>query len=502
MDITALKNDILRRAQEQKQGVKTMFNQSEILNSSVDEVQPHKAKDYATFIWAIPYCLQFPFNPIDPSDITFNAENTYTAPADPVEVIKGIKEAMRENKELHKMYAGYIGISSDGYDISTDEITENDRMIFSNFKKPVQLSLDTQKITTTEAGQYGREFVTELEKDSEGNIKEDFEGHIQARLLNLEQAIVSEKTAEYLLDKDRSNLSKDEKENLNTIRRSKAISYPRKSGIMFLLEWECDAKNQVLKDMKASSNLMDNLRYINCNTDFLKKIMKRVGKKKDRNMSYLLLKVTYGTGKGGDKPEKIALAESREYEYIDERTFEDYMELKESGELKKDPGEDPRPYYRDEFGEDGDFNKIFFEFNNKGLEGEYVKLAKRNVYKFRPIKNEMIKQLFYTRMSEIQKYITEDIFNDFIDLIDMCNEVVGKKLKEIKLAGKLPVSKAKIVSTDEEAAKLLEKANEIDKIEAANYAESEAEAVTDENVDEGKTIGDLVPDSEKEPGNL
>lgn len=488
MDFTKLKQDILRKANEKNSGAKQMFNQHEILNSAVDEIEAHKQVANGTFIWVIPYCLQFPFNPIDVDDTTFSAENTYTVPGDPVDFILSLKKILREDESLRALYAGYIGKTADGYDVSTDEITSMDREIFNNFKVPVQLSLDTQKVRTKEAGQYGREFVTELKKDSDGNILPESEALLQARLLDFEQAIVREKLAEYLGDKDRSNLTQDQKDQMTTIRQSKAISYPKKSGIMFVLEYACDQKTQSLKEEPNSINLIDNLKYVNCNVDLLKKIMKRVGKKKDSSMSYLLVQVSYGDGKGSDKPEKIAIADSREFEYIDASTVEDIEDAKKSG--SKDKGSDPRPYYEVNLGEE--FDKLFSDFNTKGLEGDYERLAKKNVYKFRPLKDEMLRSLFYVRMQECENYVCEDIFNDFIDIIEACNEVTARKLKQKKDEGKLPVSLTKVISTDEESMRLLKEAEVLEKEQSGNFAKTEEDSFTDNTDVEKKGIGDLV----------
>lgn len=507
MDFTKLKADILRKSKERAEGVKHMFNQTEVLNSSISEIIPHKAVSNGTFIWVIPYCLQFPFDPIDVTNTAFHAENTYTVPADPTDFIISLKQLMREDVELHKRYASYIGKTSDGYDISTDTITADDMEIFNNFKVPVQLSRETQKVRTAEAGQFGREFATELDKDADGNITPDCANMLQARLLNLEQEIIREKTAEYLKDKDRSNLSKDESEGLKTIRQSKAISYPRKSGIMLFLEWNCDQKNQTLKDISPSVNLKDNLRYINCNTDLLKKIMKKVGKKKDKNMSYLILKVTYGDGKGADKPEKIALAESKDFEYIEVTTYDELVEKKKAGKLDKDPGEDPRPYYKLLL--DEEFDDLIMKFNTEGLDGVYEKLVKKNVYKFRPIKDEMLKSLFYTRMHEIEKYICKEIFDENIDIIEVCNEVVARRLKIERDNDTLHSSLTKIISSDEEALQLLNQANELDIEEAKGLPTTEQDSFSEEvkatvQPEEAKSsaLQDLIPEDDDDELNV
>jgi len=499
MNLQELLKDIKKQATEDK-SVK-LFNQNEILNSGAVDIQRHTAAANATHIWIVPMMLQFPFNPLDLMDQTYSQENPYSAPGDPENVIILLKQAMREDDDLHKAYASYIGKTPDEYDISEDILTENDLAIFRKFRAPAQLSRDTQKVRTDDAGQYGKEFLSRVVKNEDG-IDDSSKAEISVRLLDLETEICNEKMAEYLADKKRSSLTNDEKEALTSLRRTKQITYPRKSGILLFLQYDCDTNKEQLKEPKAYADLNDILYYVNCNEELLGKVYKKINKKKDSNISYIMLKVSYGDGKSKDQNVGIALAKSRDFEFVDCATKEDVL----AGIIDEDIKEDPRPLYKKDL--DITFDDTFREFNQKGLEGNYSKIASKAIFKFRPIKTEVLIALFKNRIPQLVPYITETIFDRFIDLFEIVNKDIAEMLTEKKRAKKLPPSfQDTLLNLDDgaEQAKKLDKANKLEVDESKGYEIGE-EDVNEKGLDpeevETKSIGDMVGGTEDEDFNV
>lgn len=419
MDITSILRSIKEQSEE---GFKTMYNQKEMLDSVVEDLNKHEMKKNGIFLWALPMQLQFPFNPLDPVDISFNSKNQFIVEGAPTEFIKILKEEMNSNLELKEMYSKLGGMTADEYDTSNpEEETAQDRAVFSKYRFPVAPSRDVQRITTEDAGQYGQEKVTPLIKDKEGVIVDECQDMLLNRFLLLEQAVRREKFAEWKLENpDSTTLSSDAKDKRKSIKNSTKISYPRKSGVLLVYEFDCDAKAEKLMPVN-SSDLGDYLKYLNCGLETLKKLQRRVGRKGDTKLNYMILKVNYGDGKG-DKSEELNLYSSREYEPVVPSIDED-MDITLLIE---------------------DFDEKMKEAVSAGLQGGYAKVADRGVYKFSNFSDSEVLGLFYTRMEEIKPYIYKELFLEHSELIQMTNIEVYKELEELESQGKLGVSLTKV----------------------------------------------------------
>lgn len=422
MDISS----ILRSIKEQtEEGFKTMYNQKEMIDSVVEDLNRHEMKKNGIFLWALPMQMQFPFNPIDPTDTTFNSDRMFIVEGAPSEFLKVLKGVMNEDAELKKVYAKLGGFTVDEYDTSSvEEETEQDMAIFAQYRFPVVPSRETQKIKTADAGKYGQEKVTPLIKDEEGVIIDECQDMLLNRFLLLEQAVRREKFAEWKLDNpDSTTLSSDAKDKRTSIKQSMQITYPRKSGVLLAYEFPCDVKKEVLEPI-TSDELGDYLTYLNCGLETLKKIQRRVGRRGDKKLDYIQLKVVYGDGKG-DKTEELNLYSSREYEFIssDDEELDLVINFK-------------------------DFEEKIAEAVNVGLQGGYAKVADRGVFKFHRFSDAEVLGYFFTRMQDIKPYVCKEIFLEHGPLIQMTNIETYKELDELDKQGKLNISLTKVKNAE------------------------------------------------------
>lgn len=413
MDFSQITKSIMAsKAQNKKDN---MYNQAAIVNRPSGKLEKHKQAKLAAFTWIIPKQYHLPFNPVDPTDITFNKENPYVVDAACTEFIKAIKQGMRENPELHQFYARAIGKTVEEYNISTDEVTSDDFAIFNPHWFPLRPSRSVQKYTLSAFGQFGTERVSLIELDDEGECLNP--ELLSWQLLQLEQDIVAEKTAEYMLmkNKDKNSLSADDKTAIKGFKDSRKISYPYDSGVMLMYEFEGNAEEECVVKPSQNEDLEDHLRYINCGGDFMKKILKRRGKKADKHVDFLEVFVTYGDGKAtSDKSADLALSDSREYSDVDEdKTVLDKID---------------------------DCEAKLIELIHAGLQGSYLQLAKKNVWKFHHLADATLLEAYHDRVPEIRKYITDRIYNKHIALIEKANLDVADELRVEYKEGKLQKS--------------------------------------------------------------
>lgn len=408
-------SQITKSIMQQKEVKSSMFNQAAIVNRPSGKLTKHKQAKLAAFSWLIPKQYQLPFNPIDPLDTNYSTEKPYVVEAGCSEFIKGLKQGMRVDAKLHEFYARAIGKTVEEYDISSDEVTADDFKIFNPYWYPVRPSRPVQKYTLSAFGQYGQERVSLIEFDEESNcVNPEL---LSWQLLELEQAIVAEKTAEYILNKnkDKNSLSADDKKTITGFKDSRRISYPYDSGVMLMYEFEGDADNECLVALAGNEDLEDHLRYINCGGDFMKKILKRKGKKADKYFDFIEVWVTYGDGKAtSDKSADLALSDSREYSETNEDTS--ILTKVDDAEAK--------------------FSKLIHE----GLLGSYVALCKKGVWKFHHMADATLLEAYHERVAEIRKYITDKVFNKFIGIIEQANLDIADELRAEAKAGSLQKS--------------------------------------------------------------
>ncbi len=494
MNLSELMRNIKKQAEDRKEG-KVVFNQSEILNSASVELKKHEMKANSDFIFAIGKCLSFNFNPTDPDEVV--PENyDFVLPDSSSKGILAIKEAMREDEKLHSYYAKFAGLTKDTYNIDLPEngkdvVTAQDFKIFRNFQKITQVTVLTQKIKTDEAGQYGKKFRTPLRKNLDNSLTEDTANLLEARIFNFEKAIVSEKMAEFIMDKDKSKLSKTDKEKYATIRQSKQMTYPNYSGVIPFVEFEMEGQNE-LTPFKPIKDLKENMGYINCDSETLGKLNQRIGTKQDIFTDFLLIRTHYGNPKVTEKSEELALYSSREFfniEYADDDMTATEAFTDEEGI------EDPRPFFRVS-DKAPTFEEVFETFHSEGMAGMYKKAILSNVINFRPITGDYLKKLFFSRMAEVKNYVTQEIFDNFIDLIDVINPMVSQELVSLNKQGKLSAGYQKMIEglpNSDEAKKLRAALDKIEEPDSNDEIKEQTGLTTDDIFDEEiQGIGDLV----------
>lgn len=466
-------NDILKAVQEQKEnGAKTMHNQTEIMAGSVGQLAKHEMKPFKTTVCIFPKEIQTPFNPVDPTDTAFNSVHKFVVKGSPTAFVKALKTEMQANADLHEYYAKLAGKTTEEYDISNAEvITEDDFKLFNKFTVPSHFSAETQKIKTAEAGTYGMERLSPLEKDEDGALT-NADQYLFGRLFLLEREIRNEKVAEYLSKNKKDSLTSDQKDQLKAIRSSAQISYPKKSGIAVFLELEGTVDKEteeiVLNPIKSGANLDEYLRYYNCNTDELKKLCKKIGKKKiDKYLDYIILKIEYGDGNDPKTTMELALYNSREYSGIEFGSSEDPHKLYDTDE---------------------EFDNIITTYFDEGLTGKFEKMIKRNVFKFRPISDNDLRELYVSRLGEIMPFVTAATLTEFGDVIESVSPVVKQKLDKMAENNQLRVSAKQLITSNDV---LQEVGTTIDKLDELDTLDSEDDVI-DQEVEGGEDLKNIL----------
>jgi len=528
MDLLSIINSITETIENVKNGNKdsTMFNQDEFFNAADVQLKKHAGEPLAKFCWISPVMLNFPFNPIDAKDTTFNSRNKFLLKTDALSGWLAIKEIMRTNKELHEMYAKLLGVSVEEYSLepvieylpdgtSYEYVSKEDMQLINLFKIPVQLSLFTQKMTTVATGKYGREFRTPLRLDGEGQILEEDTNTVAYMILKLEQQIRAEKLGYFNLNHEGITLTSDDKDNKEAIRKSMQISYPRLSGVTLMQELVIDKSTNKLATLAPEEASFDKtLVYSNCAKKFLEQLQRLIGKKDDYYPNYLLIKVSYGNVTDKNSPEYyIKLHDSREIVLNDlpnwrhyTKKYIDYFMEKESiksvdkainalakaikfsdpramigqttlsvGDTFHDPltGEEREANELDvQIARIQDFDRNYMEYNAKGMEGKYETIIKSNVMKYRYLADSAMFAAYAPRVAEIRQFITPQIFEEFGKLLSKASPATYAELKDGYNNNRLAISFANTIAgtgkeaTKEETMKALEEMNKLDVQEA------------------------------------
>lgn len=466
--------ELLKEVREQKEhGAKTMHNQTEIISGAVGQLVKHEMKAFKVSTCVFFKELQIPFNPVEPTDPEYNTRNKFIVKGAPSVFVKVMKEAMQKDEKLHAYYAGLIKKTADEYDVSNlDTITDDDFAIFNKFTVPAHFSADTQKITTSSAGKYGIERLSPLEKNEDGTVI-NADQFLIGRLFMLEREVRNEKVAEFYVGKDKNTLNSDEKERLAAINMSMQIKPPKKSGIVLFLEFEGkEDKNTgefVPNPIDSNAGLDNYIRYYNCNSDELKKLCKKIGKKKiDKYLDYILLKIEYGDGNDAKTTMELALYNSREYAGVDFESSEDPHKL---------------------FASEEEFDTAVTTYVDEGLSDKFDRMVRKNVWKFRAITDDELRELYVTRLAEIEPYITKNTLITFGEEIEAISPTIKKHLDEAAENGTIRKSAKQLVASDNT---MLEIGSAIDKLDELNKLDSEDDEVVDQDVDTGEDLNSIL----------
>lgn len=459
-------NDIIKAVKEQQESNASvvLHNQTEMLTANAGNLQRHEMAPLKVSVCVFPKEIQLPFNPVDPADTHFSSEKKFIAKDAPTEFVKALKAQMANDEKLHTFYAGLIKKTADEYDVSNaDELTADDFAIFNQFTVPAQYSANTQKIRTAAAGKFGREVASPLLLDEDNKIVNASE-YLIGRLWGLEREVRSEKLAEFDLSNDRSNLTSDQKDQRTTIARSMQISAPRKSGVVLFLEFTGKENNTGFKfDTIDTANIDNHLRYFNCNPDELKKINRRLKKKDDNNLNFVVLQISYSDGIEKNTTIELSLYKSRQYEKIDSETVDELVDF---------------------FGTAEDFNRVVNDFMSNGLKGDFDRRVKRSVFKFRPISDPDLATLYKHRMPEIKPYVTEKIYLEYGDTIEYISPTLKSELDALSDANKLKISAKDVIESSDQATDFTDSIESLEKLDMLESPEDVIDAETGENLED------------------
>ncbi len=458
--------EIVSAAKAQMAKKNTLFKQREMKNAVTGTLKRHEQKPSTAFNFVIPKQLQLPMSPVDVNDTFFSTDNPFIVREVVDRFVIELKQVLRQDEELHEMFARLGGFKSkDEYDISADEYTKVDFDIFNEYCEPYQVSYRVDKITTKAAGKYGTTRQSPLEYNEDNECIDT--DKVMYMLKEFEAAVIEQKKCEYLLKENVETLSQDQKDHLDTIRRSSKIRLNTRVGYLIYLEFGFNSAKECAVPATLEAKLDECLSYMKFNSDELKKVGARKGKRADRHANFWDMIVQYGDGKckEGDSKE-LALYNSREYELVAKPDGDDKFSAFDMSES---------------------FKQSVNDFLSEGMKGNFEGLANKNIYDSIMWRDDVALKLFEERFEESKKYITKAIYNKFIGIIEKASPELGKELRELSKEGKLAVDltevkNALVIEEDTEVSDSID--DEVDSEDVVHY-EEEAE-------DTGASLSELV----------
>lgn len=208
-----------------------------------------------------PIELSFGFHPFTGDDDTFDAENRYISPISATTTVLALKEAMKENKELHAFYAKFAGKSAEDYILTPGVVTEMDEEIFGKFRRPVHYSALTQTFRFEAFGQFGRKYLCKIDSDANNNITSASIGYWMSLLerdffFEERKAIVEQ----YAEGGPKFGLpEKDMTEDIKAAAKRMRVTQPRYTGVLTHLTYNLNYGEETFKEtaVMIKKNSMD-----------------------------------------------------------------------------------------------------------------------------------------------------------------------------------------------------------------------------------------------------
>lgn len=358
--------------------------------------------------------MRFPFNPMNPEDPRFNIKSKYESPVSPTTTVLAIKEEMRANKELHKFYAEKGGMKVEDYDISTNEITEQDWTVFGSYRTLLHYSMRIVKSTMSGHGKYGRKFLSKCRYDADGVMVEKDDAQL---IHELEVAIANQKIKEikdeYQHGSKVGKPEKDMQDEVKAVWKKVKMSAPYYAGTIRVIviplsdDYEIEKPGEVLKDGIEQYEF-----YSGGSKQAVEKLTGLIGKKADKNFNYLEVDINYPKCPNVEK---------------EQEPLESYQKRTENSINPVNPiaktvagFDDAYIAYRD----------------NQDKFNEKVMLD--SVFEYRAIDSATLLELYKSDIEDKKEYIDEAAAKNYKDLISRIDSSISEELMDKMLNDELP----------------------------------------------------------------
>lgn len=296
------------------------FNKTETGKLKKDKIEPGTISRKI-----IPLALEIPFNPFTGEVGEFNSETPYLFEPSVSTSVNLIKQAMRQNEELKAKYAGLAGLSVDEYDISTDEYTEQDKLVFSRFRKILHYNLMVYKYGFSSYGKYGRKGLCKLTFNEFG---EPVNTELSYQIYEFEKALAFQQCAdieqEYKTGSKRGKPEQQMKDEKKAVWKRMKVSAPYRLGVIRYMSVKLNAdetfSSEVVTDL-AGNNLRKFELYAGCNKGDLEAYQAIIGTKYDKHVDYIEVDIMYQAH--ADVPEEQRKLEAYKTRKVSERIDSD-----------------------------------------------------------------------------------------------------------------------------------------------------------------------------------
>jgi len=360
--------------------------------------------------------MRFPFNPMNPEDPRFNSKAKYESPVSPQTTVMALKAEMRTNKALHAFYAEKGGMTAEQYDVSKDEITEQDWTVFGSYRTLLHYSMRIAKSTMSGHGKFGRKFLSKCRYDAEGVMTEKDDAQLIHELeVSIANQRIKEIKDEYQTGSKVGKPEKDMQDEIKAVWKKVKMSAPYFAGTIRVIviplndDYEIEKPAEVLKDGIAQYEF-----YSGGSKQAVEKLTGLIGKKADRNFNYLEVDINYPKCPNVEK---------------EQEPLESYQKRTENSINPVNPVATTV----------AGFNEAYVEYrDNQDVFNEQIMLD--SVFEYKAIDSATLLELYKSDLEDKKEYIDEAAAKTYKDLIGRVDASINEELMDKMLNDELPLA--------------------------------------------------------------
>lgn len=364
--------------------------------------------------------IRFPFNPLNPTDEKFNRNMKWESPVSPESTVLALKAEMRKNDAIHAFYADKGGMTKDEYDVSGDEITQQDWKVFGSYRTLLHYSMRIVKSTMSGHGKMGRKFLSKCKFDDDGLMVEKDDAQL---IHELEVAIANQRISEIKEEyKTGSKVGKPEKdmaEEIKLVWKGTKMTAPYFAGTIRCLVIPLDDEFSIEKPEEVLKNGLSQIEfYSGGSKQAVEKLTGYLGKKSDYNFNYLEVDISYPKCPNVDK---------------DQEALESYQKRTENA---------INPLNRVSTTIAG-FDAAYREFrDNTDIFCEKIMLD--SVFEYHAIDSNTLFELYKADLNDKKEYIDERAAKTYKELIAKVDESINDEILSKLLDDELKKAPASI----------------------------------------------------------